>query len=174
MLYRRNYFAVPGVSGHLSHALDFFSLTVMTDKWLMQPRLHLITLGTRDLETTAQFYEKLFEIRRSGKSQGDVVFLRLQGLVLSLFPLNELAADAGVKNDCGEFRGFSLAHNATSEAEVDQLYGTALRCGGTGVKKPEKAFWGGYSGYVADPSGNLLEIAHNPLFPFNAAGELEI
>ena len=140
----------------------------------MQPRLHLLTLGTHDLEATAQFYEKLFGIRRSDKSQGDVIFLRLQGLVLSLFPLHELAADAGIKNDCGEFRGFSLAHNATSEAEVDQLYGAALRCGGTVVKKPEKAFWGGYSGYVADPSGNLLEIAHNPFFPFTEAGELNI
>ena len=140
----------------------------------MQPRLHLVTLGTRDLEATALFYEKLFGIQRSEKSQGDVVFLRLQGLVLSLFPLDELAADAGVKNDCSDFRGFSLAHNAGSAAEVDQLYSTALACGGMTVKKPEKAFWGGYSGYVADPSGNLLEIAHNPFFPFNEAGELEI
>lgn len=140
----------------------------------MQPRLHLLTLGTRDLEATAAFYEKLFGIRRSAKSQGDVVFLRLQGLVLSLFPLNELAADAGIKNDCGHFRGFSLAHNAVSQAEVDQLYLAALACGGTAVKKPEKAFWGGYSGYVADPSGNLLEIAHNPFFPFTQSGELDI
>lgn len=140
----------------------------------MQPRLHLITLGTRDLEATAQFYEKLFGIRRSKKSQEGVVFLRLQGLVLSLFPLTELAADAGVKNDCGNFRGFSVAHNAGSPAEVDSLFSAALAHGAKAVKKPEKAFWGGYSGYLADPSGNLLEIAHNPFFPFNAAGELEI
>ncbi|MFO1472993.1 MAG: VOC family protein [Turneriella sp.] len=140
----------------------------------MQPRLHLLTLGTHDLETTAVFYEKLFGIRRSDKSQGDVVFLRLQGLVLSLFPLDELAADAGIKNDCGDFRGFSLAHNAGSVAEVDQLYSAALACGGIAVKKPEEASWGGYSGYVADPSGNLLEIAHNPFFPFNDRGELDI
>lgn len=140
----------------------------------MHPRLHLVTLGTRDLEATALFYEKLFGIQRSEKSQGDVVFLRLQGLVLSLFPLNELAADAGVNNDCGNFRGFSLAHNAVSPAEVDGLFAKALACGAKAVKKPEKAFWGGYSGYVADPSGNLLEIAHNPFFPFNEAGELDI
>ena len=142
--------------------------------WSMQPRLHLLTLGTHDLEATAQFYEKLFGIRRSDKSQGDVVFLRLQGFVLSLFPLTELAADAGVKNDCGNFRGFSLAHNASSPAEVDNLYSAALACGAKAVKKPEKASWGGYSGYVADPSGNLLEIAHNPFFPFTATGELDI
>lgn len=128
-------------SDYFGGAMDFFSRAALPGKWLMQPRLHLLTLGTRDLEATALFYEQLFGIRRSEKSQGDVVFLRLQGLVLSLFPLDELAADAGVKNDCGDFRGFSLAHNAGSAAEVDQLYSAALACGGMAVKKPEKTFW---------------------------------
>ena len=140
----------------------------------MQSRLHLLTLGTHDLEKTATFYEKLFAIRRSAKSQGDVVFLRLQNLVLALFPLQELAADAGVANDCGTFRGVSLAHNAQSAAEVDALFQAALTCGATAVKQPQKAPWGGYSSYVADPSGNLLEIANNPFFHFTASGELDI
>jgi uncharacterized glyoxalase superfamily protein PhnB len=30
------------------------------------------------------------------------------------------------------------------------------------VKPPQKAFWGGYSGYFADPDGYLWEIAFNP------------
>ena len=30
------------------------------------------------------------------------------------------------------------------------------------VKPPQKVFWGGYSGYVADPDGFLWEIAYNP------------
>jgi uncharacterized glyoxalase superfamily protein PhnB len=30
------------------------------------------------------------------------------------------------------------------------------------VKPPQKSFWGGYSGYFADPDGYLWEIAFNP------------
>lgn len=140
----------------------------------MQPRLHLVTLGVSDLEKTARFYEALFGITRSGQSQGDVVFLKLNSFVLSLFPLSALAEDAGIANDCGNYRGFSLAHNARSEAEVDSLFESAIAIGAKAVKKPQKAAWGGYSSYVADPSGNLLEIAYNPFFPFGAAGELDI
>lgn len=28
----------------------------------------------------------------------------------------------------------------------------------------QQVFWGGYSGYFADPDGHLWEIAHNPFF----------
>ena len=32
----------------------------------------------------------------------------------------------------------------------------------TVVKPPQDVFWGGYSGYFADPEGNLWEVAYNP------------
>ena len=54
------------------------------------------------------------------------------------------------------------------------LYREAIALGAKEFKKPEKVFWGGYSGYVADPDGNLIEIAYNPFFPFGADGELDI
>lgn len=140
----------------------------------MQPRIHLLTLGVKNLEKSAAFYESLFQIKRSQQSQEAVVFLKLNGIALSLFSLDSLAADAHVKNDAGNYHGFSLAHNAASEAEVDALHKEAVALGAKELKKPEKVFWGGYSGYVADPDGNLIEIAYNPFFPFNAAGELDI
>ena len=30
------------------------------------------------------------------------------------------------------------------------------------MKAAEEAFWGGYSGYFADPDGTLWEVAWNP------------
>lgn len=140
----------------------------------MQPRIHLITLGVKDLAKSAVFYEKLFGVTRSPQSQEAVVFLKLNGIALSLFGLDALADDAQVKNDAGTYRGFSLAHNARSEAEVDALYKEALALGASALKTPQKVFWGGYSGYVADPDGNLIEIAYNPFFPFTKEGELDI
>ncbi len=41
----------------------------------------------------------------------------------------------------------------------------AEAAGGRIVKPAQRAFWGGYSGYFADPDGHLWEVAHNPGFP---------
>jgi len=61
------------------------------------------------------------------------------------------------------FGGFTLAHNVDSEKEVDEVVVQAVGAGAILVKKPQKAFWGGYRGYFKDPDGHLWEVAHNPL-----------
>lgn len=39
------------------------------------------------------------------------------------------------------------------------------------VKKAQKVFWGGYSGYFKDPDGHLWEVAHNPFFQVGPADQ---
>lgn len=39
--------------------------------------------------------------------------------------------------------------------------------GGTIAKKPEKVFWGGYSGYFQDPDGYYWEVAYGPDWKFD-------
>jgi uncharacterized protein len=51
-------------------------------------------------------------------------------------------------------------------------YAAALAAGATALKPPEAVFWGGYSGYVADPDGHVWEFAHNPFWPLDADGRL--
>jgi len=125
------------------------------------PRISMITLGVADLAASTAFYEKLgFE--KSSASQESVTFFKLKGTVLGLFGRAALAEDAGVEEAGSGFRAVTLAHNLASEAAVDEAFAHALACGATAVKKPEKVFWGGYSGYFADPDGHLWELAHNP------------
>ncbi len=38
--------------------------------------------------------------------------------------------------------------------------------------EPHKAFWGGYSSYVADLDGHLWELAHNPYASIDDDGRL--
>jgi uncharacterized glyoxalase superfamily protein PhnB len=38
----------------------------------------------------------------------------------------------------------------------------AVSAGARLVKQPQEVFWGGYSGYFADPDGHLWEVAFNP------------
>ena len=72
------------------------------------------------------------------------------------------------------FRAFSLAYNARSKAEVDAVLAEAAAAGATPVKPAEDAFWGGYSGYFADPDGFLWEVAWNPFFPIAEDGSVSL
>ncbi|HSU82010.1 MAG TPA: VOC family protein, partial [Thermoanaerobaculia bacterium] len=84
---------------------------------------------------------------------------------LSLFPREDLAADAGVPAEGSGFPGFALAHNVRSMEEVDRLLAEAAAGGGRIVKPGHDTDWGGYVGYFADPDGFLWEVAWNPKFP---------
>ena len=88
---------------------------------------------------------------------------------LGLFSLEALAADAGVnlQGPSNSFKGFTLAYNVKSTEEVDQLFTDLALKGVRIIKHPEQVFWGGYSGYIADPDDNLWEIAFNPFINYN-------
>ncbi len=57
---------------------------------------------------------------------------------------------------------------------MDAAFTQALDAGATVVKRPEKVFWGGYSGYFADPDGHVWELAMNPFWPLNEDGTLTL
>lgn len=128
----------------------------------MKQRITFITLGVNDLQTSVDFYENKFGWKRSPMSTGDIVFFELNGFSLSLYPREELAKDATVESAGSGFKGFTIAYNTQSEEEVNTLIKTLREKGVTIVKEPQKVFWGGYSSYIADPDGNLWEIAFNP------------
>ncbi|NNE68787.1 MAG: VOC family protein [Rhodothermales bacterium] len=127
----------------------------------MQPRISMITLGVRDLERSIAFYEQGLGFPRM-ESPPTVAFFTLNGTWLGLYEREALAEDAQVPSEGSGFNSFTLAHNVTSEAEVDAVVQQAVEAGATRVKSPQKVFWGGYSGYFADPDGHLWEVAHNP------------
>ncbi|MEZ4703264.1 MAG: VOC family protein [Rhodothermales bacterium] len=127
----------------------------------MKPRISMITLGVRDLAASIRFYEEGLGLHRIESAPG-VAFFDLKGTWLGLYGWDELADDAHVPASGSGFRGVALAHNLGSEAEVDRQLEEAVAAGATLVKPAQKVFWGGYSGYFADPDGHLWEVAHNP------------
>lgn len=137
----------------------------------MEQRLSLVTLGVRDMARARGFYEKL-GWRASAASNDDVTFFQAGGVVFGLYGREALADDAAVPPDGSGFAGVALAHNTASREAVDAVIAEAEAAGGTVVKRAEEVFWGGYSGYFADPDGHLWEVAWNPHFPFDAAGNL--
>lgn len=140
----------------------------------MTPRINLVTLGVTDVARATQFYERL-GLKKSPAGNDNVSFFDANGVVLALFGHEALAQDAQLEaTPAPKYRGMSLAWNSASEADTDRVFEHALACGATPIKKPERVFWGGYSGYFADPDGHLWEVAFNPFFPLTAEGRIEL
>lgn len=139
------------------------------------PNFTIVTLGVRDLERSIRFYTDLGWERRGDQAQG-IVWFRTSGPWLGLYGYDALAEDAMLEPPAAQpaFRGVTLALNMNSPAEVDEAFTRVREAGGTVVKPPTRAEWGGYSGYFTDPDGIAWEIAHAPGFTVDEDGRIEI
>ena len=135
-------------------------------------RVTLITLGVADLAAARAFYARLGWTEH-GANEG-VAFYQMAGQVLALFGKGDLAADQGRPGATLGTGAITLAQNFASESEVDAAFAAALAAGATALKAPEKVFWGGYSGYWADPDGHVWEVAMNPFWPLAEDGTLTL
>jgi uncharacterized protein len=135
-------------------------------------RVTLITLGVADLAAARAFYARLGWVEHSG-TEG-VAFYQMHGALLGLFGLADLAQDQGRAGASLGTGAMTLAQNFATEAEVDTAFAAAIAAGGVPLKHPEKVFWGGYSGYWADPDGHVWEVAMNPFWPLNDDGSLTL
>lgn len=135
-------------------------------------RVTLITLGVTDLSVARAFYAALGW--RPVEEQEGVSFYQMDGMGLGLFGLEDLAKDqgrAGTKLGTG---AITLAQNMADRAAVDAAWDRAMQAGALALKAPEEVFWGGYSGYYADPDGHVWELAHNPFWALDDSGRLTI
>jgi uncharacterized protein len=140
----------------------------------MKPRVHIITLGVKDLEKSRRFYEKGLGFKASSASQDNIIFFLMEGLVLALYPHAALAEDAAVSEKGSGFRGVTLAHNVENKKDVAAVLEEAEKAGAKIVKPAQDVFWGGHSGYFSDPDGHLWEVAWNPHVPFANDGSLKL
>ncbi len=139
----------------------------------MEQRISLITLGVSDLATSTAFFERL-GWQRSVKAAEGVAFFQCGGIVVSLFPLSDLAKDAGVSAERSGFDGFAIAYNTPCREDVDATLAEAAAAGAQIIKPAQDVFWGGYSGYFRDLDGHLWEVAWNPGFPLDEHGAIRL
>jgi uncharacterized glyoxalase superfamily protein PhnB len=59
-----------------------------------------------------------------------------------------------------------------TKEEVAEVLALAERAGGKIVKPAQDVFWGGHSGYFADPDGYYREVAWAPMCSFDQTGAL--
>ena len=139
----------------------------------MQQRLSLVTLGVADVPKARRFYESLGWRAAPGDSP-DIAFFQMGGMILALWGREALAEDAKIAGGAPAPGAVALAHNVASRAEVDTALAAAKKAGARIVKPAAETFWGGYSGYFADPDGHPWEIAHNPFWTLDADGAIRL
>jgi len=127
----------------------------------VEPHITIVGLGVADLQRAIEFYQEGLGLPRN-EGPEDIAFFNMGGVILSVYPRDKLAEDIGVSPEGSGFSGVTLAHNVASPEAVDALLQEAVAAGAKLIKPGQKVFWGGYSGYFADPDGHYWEVAHNP------------
>ena len=142
-------------------------------------RLNLITLGTKDIVKSHKFYKNLgFDTSiRGTESNPYIIFFRNEGTRIALYPIEELAKDVNKENPpsiLDGFTGITLAYNAKSIKEVDEVLEKAKLAGATIQKEAKRNDWGGYGGYFTDLDGYYWEVAYGEDWEFDESNMLVI
>ena len=142
----------------------------------MEPRISIVTLGVQDLQRSYEFYHRGLGFPTTRDPDQGIIFFRMQGVCLALYPLDKLAMDVSpdLTNERDAFPGITLAHNTRTKSEVDDILGRAESAGGKLLKAARIADWGGYSGYFSDPDGYVWEVAWSADWQFHDDGSLVI
>ena len=140
----------------------------------MDARITMITLGVADVGRSRRFYNEGLGWQVSADT-GAMVAIDANGVILALYGRQALADDAEVKATAAPgFSGVALAHNVDSPQAVDAALARAFEAGARPLRPAQDTFWGGYSGYFADPDGHVWEVAWNPYWPLDADGRMRV
>lgn len=104
----------------------------------------------------------------------EIVFFQCKSMVLGLFGASMLAADQGRPGATLGTGAITLAQNYATDVEVDERFSAAIAAGARELKCPAKEERGGYSGYVADPGGQVWELAVNQYWDLTDDGSITI
>lgn len=141
----------------------------------MDARITMITLGVADVARSRRFYCDGLGWRATPASSEHMLSIDANGVVLALYGRDALAADVELPLARGAgFSGVTLAHNVGSRDAVDAAMKRALEAGARALRPVQDTFWGGYSGYFADPDGHVWEVAWNPHWPLDEDGRMRV
>jgi uncharacterized protein len=140
----------------------------------MKPSIDVITLAVADLDRALAFYRDGLGLESSGvvgtEFAGDAtmpagalaMFQLNRGLILALYPRQELAKDANIPLGLPTTGEFSIGHAVAGKEDVDALLAQAQAAGATLTDPAHDRPWGIYSGYFRDLDGHLWEVLWNP------------
>ena len=144
----------------------------------MEQRIDIVTLGVTDIAAAKRFYVDGLGWEVALEVPGDVIFVQVNhGLLLAFYGAHDLEADVAPHAPAAPSEmpaSMSLAQVVATEDDVIAVCERARDAGGTILKEPQQADFGGFHCYFADPSGYRWEIATNPGWRVGADGRVTI
>ncbi len=134
-------------------------------------RMSLITLPVDDLAAAIDFYQRAMGWDIKMRFGDEIAFVQMNGFVAALWSRTSWEAE-GLDFAPPGYTSFAI--NFTRPPEVDEVVAQWAEAGGEVAKEPKNVYWGGYSGYVRDPWGNLIELAVNDALLITDEGYTEL
>ena len=121
------------------------------------PRITFVTLACRDVERMADFLRAFGWPEAPSSEPVHRVFQLTNGVVVGLYGAEHYEPSEGPLAD--GFRGYTLAVNLATPAEVDAAHETLRGVGGVvGLEDPQDMPWGGRGFSFHDPEGNVWDV----------------
>ena len=147
----------------------------------LEPRISIVGLYVADMERSFRFYADGLGFPTTRSPEDTWIGFQLHGICFCIYPYEHLKAENLTREidstralDRTLMPGIGLAYNTREKHQVAEVLALAARSGGTIEKEPEETFWGGYSGYFADPDGHLWEVAWAESWKFHPDGSLVV
>jgi catechol 2,3-dioxygenase-like lactoylglutathione lyase family enzyme len=137
-------------------------------------RLHFVTLATPDLDAARRFYRDGLGWTPLYDQPGEILFFQVApGLVLGFFDAEKFDQDLLRDHSTSGVSGVTMSHNVATRESVTATLAALAAAGGTVIKPAQEGAFGGiFHGHVADPNGVVWEIAHNPGWRIDDAGNV--
>lgn len=127
----------------------------------MKTKFDLFSLFVNDLEEMVHFYHEVIGIEIDWDGQGPYAEFKHEGIRFAMFERKELPKLLG--QEPSYTRGingtFELSLNVGKPEEVDITYQRLVEAGASAIYPPRNEPWKMRSAMIADPEGNLIEIA---------------
>ena len=127
----------------------------------MSTRFDMIGIFVADLPKMAAFYRDALGLAIDWDGQGPYAEFKHEGIRFSMFERKELPKLLGQTPDFprGLNGSFELAINVGQPENVDVRYREIIARGGVEIYAPRDEPWKMRSAMLADPEGNIIEIA---------------
>ena len=124
-------------------------------------KFDMIGIFVKDLSTMVSFYKNVIGVEIEWDGKGPYAEFKHEGIRFAMYERTQLPKVLGQSPDYPEkLNGtFELAINVGNPENVDSTFFEIVEGGGKEVYKPRNEPWKMRSAMVADPDGNLIEIA---------------
>jgi len=129
----------------------------------MGTKFDLIGLFVANLTVMVTFYKEVLGIEIEWDGEGPYAEFKHEGIRFGMYERSKLPALLGQEPGYPEgLNGsFELAINVGAKENVDAFFERITRLGAASVYPPRDEPWKMRSAMIADPEGNLIEIASN-------------